>query len=325
MAKRIDLSSSFYNQLNNRIIAVVSPTASGKTALAVELSKILNIEVISADSRQIYKYLNIGTAKPSKEELKQAKHHFIDIVTPDEYYSAGLFGNQAEKKISKILSKSYLPVVLGGTGLYIKALFDGLFLEKHQSIEKRSNLRNELQQKLNQSGIEYLYNELLKFDPISAQKYSDLNPRRIIRALEYYYLTGKPISLSHKTEVLVPKYQPIYYGIQNDRADLYNKINQRVELMWERGLVDEVKDILDMGYSENLNSLNTVGYKETIMFIKGLISEKRAIELIKQHTRNYAKRQMTWFRKLNVNWISGNINEIAENIAFVFINVVAKS
>lgn len=325
MGKRIKLSNSFFDIINNRIIAIASPTASGKTSLAIELSKIIDIEVISADSRQIYKYLNIGTAKPTKSEQKQAPHHLIDIIEPDEYYSAGLFAEQAEPIIDNILLRKKIPIVVGGTGLYIKALFDGLFAEDNIDMSKKNQIRRELDFRLNNEGIENLYNELLRIDPVSAKKYSDMNPRRVSRALEYYYLTGKPISLSHKVNATETKYKPIYFGIYLERDELYERINKRVEQMWEMGLVDEVKSILDMGYSEILNSLNTVGYKETIQYLKGKLNERETIELIKKNTRNYAKRQMTWFRKLNINWLRGDKTEIAENIVYQYVNYIANT
>ncbi len=315
MGKRIESDNNFPDKIKNSIIAIVGPTGSGKTSLAIALSKILDIEVISADSRQIYEYLNIGTAKPSKSEQKQVPHHLIDIIKPDGYYSAGLFAEQAEKKIDSILSNNKIPVVVGGTGLYIKALFDGLFTEEKIDDEKKMQIREELQHKFDIKGIDDLYDELLKIDPISAKKYSDKNPRRLIRALEYYYLTGKPISLSHRENISRMKYNPIYFGIHSERELLYEKINKRAEQMWEMGLVDEVKSILDMGYTENLNSLNTVGYKETIQYLKRKLNEKATIELIKKNTRNYAKRQMTWFRKINIKWLSGETTKIAEKIA----------
>jgi tRNA dimethylallyltransferase len=324
MGKRIELSDEFYRHISNTIIVITGPTASGKTAVSVELSKILDIEIISADSRQIYKYLDIGTAKPSREEQLAAKHHFIDILKPDEYYSAGLFGEQSEKRILHILKQKKLPVVVGGSGLYIKALFEGLFKEDTIDIDKRQKVRTELEERLSNDGLEKLYDELCRKDPISAKKFPDMNPRRVIRALEHYILTGQALSLSHKNAAKSAKFNPLYFSIHFERKELYDRINLRTELMWKSGLIEEVQNIIDMGYSVNSNSLNTVGYKEAIKYINGELTENVAIELIKKNTRNYAKRQLTWFRDMNIKQLKGSNIEMAESIAADYIQIVAK-
>lgn len=299
---------------NKTLIVILGPTASGKTAVSIKLSEKLDAEVISADSRQIYKYLDIGTAKPSQEELNAVPTHFVDILEPDEYYSAGLFGNQAEKVAEEIINRANIPLVVGGSGLYIKALCDGLFIDNSNPKNKR-HVSNLLLKELDENGLNALYEKLKKYDPESAEKYSDKNARRIFRALEHYYTTGEPISHAHITKKNDRDFNVIYFGIEIPRGELYNRINSRAEKMWETGLVKETKKILNMGFSPELNSLNTVGYKETIAFLNKKLSKNQVLEKIKQNTRHYAKRQMTWFRKVeNVHWLSGSTEDIRDEI-----------
>ena len=298
----------------NKVIVILGPTASGKTDVSIELSKFIECEIISADSRQIYRYLDIGTAKPTINELNKVKHHFIDILNPDEYFSAGLFGKMGEAVIDELFNKNKIPVIAGGSGLYIKALCEGLFAE--DKIDDTNEIRKILNNRLQSEGIENLYDELVKADYESALLYSDKNPRRILRALEYYHLTGLPLSKAHKEKCDKKNFTALYFGIRFEREILYDRINKRSEFMWEDGLVDETIKVIEMGYSQELNSLNTVGYKECLSYLKGDITRIRAIELTKQNTRRYAKRQMTWFRKNeNINWLDGgNDKLIAEKI-----------
>lgn len=290
------------------VIVIAGATASGKTDFSIELSKELPIEVISADSRQVFKYLDIGTAKPTKKEIAQVTHHFVDIINPDEYFSAGYFGNVAYKTIDEIFSRGRIPVVVGGSGLYIKALCEGLFDDDSDNSEY-SEIRKSLEEKFNNYGIDVLCNELEKVDSASMEKYSDKNPRRIIRALEYFYTNNIPFSKAHQIYDKSRNINPLYFAIDRSRDELYNRINQRTEIMWSSGLVAETENVLNMGYSKELNSLNTVGYKETIQYLEKEISDKRAIELIAQHTRNYAKRQLTWFRKIpNIRFVIPDIS-----------------
>lgn len=295
-------------------IAIVGPTCSGKTEVSIELSKLLNAEIISADSRQIYRYLTIGTAKPSQLELQKCPHHFIDILNPDEPFSAGMFANSALGVVNDIFTRNKTPIIVGGSGLYISALCEGMFNE--QSNAKILIHRNELERRLTLEGKSSLYNELIKIDPISAQKYNDQNPRRIIRALEYYYANGTLFSEAHRNKsYLEIPFQTLYFGIELERTLLYNRINQRCLDMWENGLVEETKKILNMGYSPQLNSLNTVGYKEAIAYISSKYTKEQAIEKMQQSTRNYAKRQLTWFRKnSNIIWLYGTSQQIANEI-----------
>jgi tRNA dimethylallyltransferase len=232
---------------------------------------------------------------------------------PDDYYSAGLFGDQATARAEEIFSRGRLPVVVGGSGLYIKALCEGLFKED-QTLEEKPEIRKELEDRLATHGIDPLYAELLNVDKESALKYEDKNPRRILRALEYYYLSGIPISKDWQKSAPQKDFNVVYFGIMPDRPALYEKINLRSEIMWNSGLIEETKRVLSMGYSPSLNSLNTVGYKETIDYIDGKLSAPEAIEKIKQNTRRYAKRQMTWFRRNSrIHWLNGP----ASNTAFI--------
>lgn len=309
------MSSDLSNLLKDRVvIAIVGPTASGKTSVSVELSKLINIEVVSADSRQIFKYLNIGTAKPTKDELNAVKTYFIDYLQPDNYISAGRFAKEAQIVIEQIFKKNKIPVVVGGTGLYIQALCEGIFEDKTDE-NQRKIVSEKLASELELRGIDYLYNRLKLIDSASAEKYSDKNPRRIMRALEYYEIKGMPFSEAQKKFMQKSKFKVLYFGIEFPREELYERINRRTEVMWNSGLVDEVKEILAMGYSPKLNSLNTVGYKETIAFLNGDMTEKEAIEKIKQNTRRYAKRQITWFKKNSkIKWLNGSEKSIAEAI-----------
>ncbi len=305
------------NRNEQKIIVTVGPTCSGKTYLALKLAEILATEIISADSRQIYKHLNVGTAKPTAEELKKVKHHFIDILNPDKDYNVSQFEKDAKGIIDKLNSQQKIPIVVGGSGLYIKALIDGIF----ETANKDEEYRKELLQKRKQFGNDFLYNELKKVDSISAEKMLPQNWKRVIRALEVLHTSGEPIWKHHQKQSTgkEKKYQFRQFGLNWDRKILYENINNRVDEMIERGFVEEVKNILKMGYDKNLNSLNTVGYKEIIQYLDGIISLEKAIELIKRNTRHYAKRQMTWFRKDNrINWFDiktlDDIEIIAEMI-----------
>ena len=277
------------------VIVIVGPTCSGKTNLSLKLAQLIPSEIISADSRQIYQFLDIGTAKPSKIELEKIPHHLIDILDPSKTYDVSMFEKDAEKVIEEIFNKNKTPIIVGGSGLYIKALIDGIF----DTTDNDEEYRKELLQKRKEFGNEFLYEELKKVDPVSAEKMLPQNWKRIMRALEVYHTTGEPIWKHHQNQSTSKekKYSFKQFGLNWDRKNFYENIDRRVDEMIENGFVDEVKNILEMGYDKNLNSLNTVGYKEIIQHLDGMISLERAIELIKRNTRHYAKRQMTWFRK----------------------------
>ena len=286
-----------------KVIVIAGPTCTGKTALAISVAEKINSEIISADSRQVYKCLDIGTAKPSKAELKKVKHNLIDLVSPDGDFNAGKFVEEAERIISGLHSENKIPVVAGGTGLYIKSLIDGII----NSVDTNQELRDELLGKRKQFGNEYLYKELKRVDPKSADSMLPQNWKRVIRALEVYYISGKPIWQHFDEQKKNTNNQFFQFGITRERAVLYERIEQRVDMMIENGLVDEVKHLLKKGYSKEINALNTVGYKEIISYLENEISLERAVELIKRNTRRYAKRQITWFKAdIRINWI--NIN-----------------
>ena len=288
-----------------KVIVIVGPTCSGKTHLSLQLAKILETEIISADSRQVYKLLDIGTAKPTREQLKKIKHHFIDELNPDEDFNASKFAEEAELILQSLNDKNKTPIVVGGSGLYIKGLIDGI----SESADSNSELRAELLELRQKYGNDYLYEELKKVDKVSADKMLPQNWMRVIRAIEVIRLTGKPI-WQHHTEAKKNSnfiYQQI--GLKWERTELYKNIELRVDEMIEAGLVEEVKSILKSGYDKKLNSLNTVGYKEIIQYLENEISLNRAVELIKRNTRRFAKRQMTWFNAdKRIEWF--NINSI---------------
>lgn len=285
---------------------IVGPTCSGKTQLSINIAEQLNSEIISADSRQFYKFLDIGTAKPSSFDLKKVKHHFVNTLNPDENFNVSNFEAEALKVVSRLHSENKIPVVAGGSGLYIKALIDGIF----NTVDKDEDYRSELLKKKSDYGEEFLFNELKKVDPVSASKMLPQNYKRVIRALEVYHLTGKPIWKHQEDYKRSLKIDFIQFGLKWARTDLYKNIDNRVDAMFRHGLVEEVKSILKKGYNININSLNTVGYKEVILFLEGMISLENAVELIKRNTRHFAKRQLTWFNKdKRIKWIEINTQD----------------
>jgi tRNA dimethylallyltransferase len=298
------------------VIVIVGPTCSGKTYLSLRLASMRNSEIISADSRQIFRLLNIGTAKPTIDQLKSVKHHFIDELNPDDEFNASMFAEEAEIICKKLFSQKKIPIVVGGSGLYIKALVDGI----SESADSNNKIREELLELRKKFGNDHLHEELKKVDNISASKMLPQNWKRVIRALEVFRLTGKPIWQHHKNQVSSNDFNYRQIGLLWDRKSLYQNIEHRVDEMIDSGLLEEVSSILNCGYSKDLNSLNTVGYKEIIQYLDGEFSIDRAIELIKRNTRRYAKRQMTWFNAdRRIEW--SNINSkagldlLAEKIA----------
>ncbi len=283
------------------VIFIVGPTAAGKTALSLLLAEKLQGEIVSADSRQIYKYMNIGTAKPSKKELAQVPHHFIDILEPDEEYNVGKFFKDGRETISKIFSKGKTPIVTGGSGLYIRALIDGIFNAPEISPAIRKIVLSDLER----HGSAYLYKKLSEIDPRYASKISANDPQRITRALEVYLSSGIPFSQWHHKKTDKAQFKPLMYGITMDRAELYTRINKRVDRMLTIGLIEEVKALQEKGFGASLNALKTVGYKEVFQYLDRRLDYDTMIEKIKQNTRNYAKRQITWFKKeKRIHWIN---------------------
>ena len=279
---------------NNKVIAIVGATASGKTAYAVELAQKIDGEIISADSRYVYKGLDIGTAKPSIDERKGIPHYMIDIVEPDFNYSAGLYAKQAKECIKDVLSRGKTPIVAGGTGLYIRVLLENYDLP---NIEPDYKLRDELAK----LSFDELYDILNGLDKESADSVERNDKKKLIRYIEVVKLTGLPLSKARgkKDE---DEFDIEWIGLNFPREELYERINKRVDLMIDEGLIDETKNLLSK-YGRIPNIVDTIGYREIIAYLDGDISLERAKELLKQNTRNYAKRQLTWFRKNeNIKW-----------------------
>lgn len=290
------------------VLAIVGPTASGKTDLSFQIAASCNqkIDIICADSRQIYRGMDIGTAKPSKEEQTVIPHHCIDICNPDEHFSAGKFAQYARLCIDNSISQDRIPIIVGGSGLYIQALCEGFFT--FESKDNSLHIRQELQELLLNKGKDFLFQELKKVDPSSAEEYSDMNPRRIMRALEFYKSTGLQFSKEKKEHISMPSFITKYIGISFQRDKLYDRINKRSEYMWNNGLIDETSQLLQIGYESTLNAFNTVGYKEAIQVLQGKLKQKEGLEAMKQSTRRYAKRQLTWFgNQMPVQWIHEEI------------------
>ncbi|KNY25759.1 tRNA (adenosine(37)-N6)-dimethylallyltransferase MiaA [Pseudobacteroides cellulosolvens] len=301
----------------NKVIVIVGPTASGKTALSISLAKEMNGEIVSADSMQIYKYMDIGTAKPDLEEMSGIKHYLIDEVNPDEEFSVARFKELVTKYIDEILDKGKQPIVVGGTGLYINSLLYNIdFSETVSDWE----LREELKKEALEMGNEYLHDKLKSVDPIAAGKIHKNDLKRIIRALEVYEYSKKTITEHQEVSRQIPsKYEFYAYGLKMDRERLYNRINQRVDIMFERGLIEEVKGLINMGYDKHSVAMQALGYKELLLYLRDEISLDDAKEIIKMGSRRYAKRQITWFKKTEgVKWIDldleMDINKIAKNI-----------
>lgn len=296
--------------MKKKLVVIAGPTAVGKTKYAIDYALSHNGEIVSLDSMQVYKYLDIGTAKPSKEELQLVAHYMIDEVMPTVNLNVKEFKDLANKYIDKIYEKNKLPILVGGTGFYIKAiLYDTDFLYEDDS--KSSKIREELYDRLEKEGIDSLYSELKEIDHESAIKIPKNNERRVIRAIEFYRLHNIPISKHNREEnEKESKYDFNFYVLDMDRDELYDRINKRVDAMIENGLLKEVKMLINMGLDKNLNSMKSIGYSELYDFCKerNVIENvndldidsknklKLLIDLIKQHSRNYAKRQMTWFR-----------------------------
>lgn len=274
------------------VLVLVGPTCSGKSTVGFLIAKEIKGEIISADSRQIYKYLDIGTAKPPVQERKKIKHHFIDELLPEHDFNAGEFSNQARERIDTIFNAGKQPIVVGGSGLYIQAFIDGFF--EGPSADK--DVREKIYEELHKKGKEGLLEELRKVDPLSASRMLPSNLHRIIRALEVYKVTGTPISELQKINIS-PNFNSVLVGLQWDRIKLYERINERVDWMLNSGLLNEVKSLVEKGYSTKITSLRTVGYQEVFQFFEGKISYVDMVELIKRNSRRYAKRQLTWFRR----------------------------
>lgn len=295
-----------------KVVVIVGPTASGKTAVSIELAKKINGEIISADSMQIYKYMDIGTAKPTLDEMQGIKHYMLDVVMPDETFNVAKYKSMAESAIEEILKKGKAPIIVGGTGLYINTLVDGI---EFADVPGDEEYRNELIEKGYREGAMSIYKELEKVDSESAKKIDPNNIRRVARALEIYKVTGKTktqLDIESRKEV---KYDYRLFGMEWDRETLYNRIDLRVDKMIEAGLIDEVRNVTEKFKISN-TAVQGLGYKEVIEFLNGNISYEEMIEKLKLETRHYAKRQLTWFRRdKRIKWIKPD-----ENATCVIIN-----
>lgn len=298
----------------SKVIVICGPTASGKTALSIELAKRINGEVVSADSMQIYKDMDIGSAKVTKEEMQGIKHYLVDCVSPDERYSVANYKLDAKKAIEEILKKGKTPIVVGGTGLYIDAL---IYEIEYQDIKINESYRKELESIKQNQGLEVLYERAVKIDPEAMKKISPNDSKRIMRVLEIYEATGKNKTEQEAESRLkeIP-YNYKVFAITMDREKLYERINKRVDIMIENGLIEEVKELLKK-YKEFPTAMQALGYKEVKEYLEGKLTKQEMIDKIKQESRRYAKRQLTWFRKnKQIIWIDG-LNDMQKNINII--------
>ena len=279
----------------DKIICIAGPTASGKTALAVAMAKALDAEVISCDSMQIYRGMNIGTAKPTKEEMDGVVHHMLDVADPNEDFSVSRYCEIADAILQDILRRGKAVIVAGGTGLYMDALMKGNAFAPYPS----TGMREKLEAQADQIGMEAMLEMLRGIDPDAAAKLHTADRKRVIRALEVYYETGKTITEHNlMTQRIPPKYQPVWFGLEDeDRAELYARIDRRVDRMLEAGLLDEIRVLLDTGISEKCTAMQAIGYKEFVSALRSGGSIEDAATQVKQASRHYAKRQLTWFRR----------------------------
>ena len=294
-----------------KVIILAGPTASGKTRVALKLARRFNAAIVSADSVQIYRFMNIGSAKPSEEEQQTVPHFMIDIRNPDEEFSAGEYVSEARSVIGKIVEKSMVPLVVGGTGLYIRLLIGGVADLPKADLELRARLLRVYREK----GIEALTSRLEDVDPSAAKNIGPKNLVRILRALEVFELTGKQISEVQKEHALGDcPYEILYLGLNPDRKKLYQGIDNRVDIMIADGLLDEVRYLYNLGYSEELKSLQSIGYRHVGNVLSGKTTLAEATELMKRDTRHYAKRQLTWFRsEPNLKWFDPQETSIIED------------
>ena len=297
-----------------KVIVICGPTASGKTSLSIKLAKRINGEIVSCDSMQIYKDMTIGTAKPTKDEMQGIKHYLIDCVSPEQRFSVADYKREATNAINEILSKGKVPILVGGTGLYLESLIYGIEYEK---IEVDLDYRAELDKLEEKKGLQYLYEIAQKIDEEATKKISPNDKKRIYRILEIYKATGKTKTMLEKeSRSKGPDFSYILFGINMEREKLYERINKRVDIMIKNGLIDEVKALLKK-YNKFPTAMQGLGYKEVIEYLEGNLTKNEMMEKIKMMSRRYAKRQMTWFRKYdNITWLDG-LKPVEENLKII--------
>lgn len=298
------------------VIAIVGPTASGKTALSIALAKQINGEIINGDSTQVYKGFDIGTAKITKEEMDGVPHHLFDIKRPAEDFSVAEYQSVVRACIKEIRSRGKIPIIVGGTGLYVQAvLFDFRFTEAATDLEVRARLEKELEVE----GSEKLYEKLVKLDPVGAEKIHPNNHRRVVRALEIIEITGETKTSQENDQGSQALFNHLILGLNMDRTVLYNRINRRTDLMMEQGFLAEVEQVVLKGYRDT-PAMRAIGYRELAQYLESTMSYEEAVEAIRQSTRNYAKRQMTYFRnKLSVHWLNAeqSMDEMMKEVTMI--------
>jgi len=303
-------------------IAIVGPTCSGKTKVGIELAKLVNGEIISADARQIFKLIDIGTAKPGLQDRLEIPHHLVDILSLEDQMSAGEYAVLARRVADEIFARRHVPVIVGGSGLYLRALIDGLF----EAPEIDLSVRRKLRDRQSSEGADTLLEDLRRVDPAAAVGLIPQNYKRIIRALEVYYSSGRPISELRRECPSAVDFSTFQFAIHYDRKLLYRRIEKRVDEMIQSGLVEEVKGILHRGFNPGLNSLKTTGYEEVIGFLQEKIKFEDMVSLIKMNTRRYAKRQMTWFnRDKRIVWVNADEKSSREVAAEIYGHVCNKT
>jgi len=275
-----------------RVLFIIGPTASGKSRLALCIARLIPSEIVSADSRQVYKAMDIGTAKPSREDMTAVRHHMVDILTPDVSFSAGEYSRLARRAVDGILERRRLPIVVGGSGLYIRALADGMFEGFYTDEAVRAGLKN----RVRIEGLASLYRQLEDVDPAAARKIHPNDQKRILRALEVFILSGEPISKIQRLHTEPSDFESRFYGLDWPRPQLTRRIHDRVDAMVRSGLVTEAETLKGMGYGMEHNALDSVGYKEAFQYLEGNLTLEDMVRLIQRNTRRFAKRQMTWFR-----------------------------
>lgn len=297
-----------------KIIVICGPTASGKTALSIQLAKKIDGEIVSADSMQIYEDMDVGTAKPSIEEMEGIKHYLIGNVSPTVRYSVANFKKDAINAINEIIQKSKTPIIVGGTGLYVDSLVQGI---EYDDTEIDLEYRNQLEELAKEHGLDYLYNKAIQIDPTAMEKISNNDKKRIFRVLEIYHATGKTKTMQeYESKQKENPYDYKVFAIDMDREKLYERINKRVNIMIANGLVDEVKKLISK-YSELPTAIQGLGYKEVVLYLNNEITYDEMVEKIKLETRHYAKRQLTWFRRnKDITWING-LDNIQNNVNII--------